>query len=75
MHEASNRPDHRRTPSGHQGEHEPWDQPTPGLLSQSDPESAHATGRPPIWLMIIVVLLLAGVIVLHLTGVVGPGSH
>ena len=75
MHETSNRPDHRPTKSGHRGEQQHREQPTPGVLSQSDPEPARTTGRPPIWLMIIVVLLLAGVIVLHLTGVVGPGSH
>ena len=75
MHEASNRPDHRPTPSGHQGEQEQSEQPVPGLLSQSDPEPARTSGRPPLWLMILVVLLLAAVIVLHLSGAVGPGSH
>lgn len=50
------------------------EQRTPGQLSQSDPEPERATRRPPIWLVVIV-LLIAAVIVLHLTGVAGPGSH
>jgi hypothetical protein len=46
--------------------------PTPGLLSQSDPQPERPTRRPPIWL-IVIVLLVAGVILMHVAGV-GP-SH
>ncbi len=46
------------------------------LLSHSDPPPDAATSnRPPLLLIIIVVLLVTGFVVLHLTGVVGPGSH
>ncbi len=51
------------------------EQHTPGALSQSDPEPKPSTGRVPIWLIVIIVLLVTGFVVLHLTGVVGPGSH
>jgi hypothetical protein len=67
MHQAPHHPpphprDHQRPP-----EHE--EQQKPGLLSQSDPEPARSTWRPPVWLIIIGVLLVAFV-VLHLAG--GP---
>lgn len=75
MHDTSSRPDHRPNPSGHQSEQEQSEQPTSGPLSRSDPEPPRTTGRPPIWLIIIAMLLLAAVIVLHVTGAVGPGSH
>jgi hypothetical protein len=61
-------PGHR--PRAHAAGHTPPQQPR--ALSQSDPEPARSTRRPPIWL-IVVVLLLAGIIVMHLAGV-GP-SH
>jgi hypothetical protein len=51
---------------GHPGE---------GRLSQSDPEPEGSIGRPPIWLIIVFVVLVGGFVVLHLTGVLGPGSH
>ena len=44
-------------------------------LSQSDPEPERTTSRAPIWLVVIIVLLVTGFVVLHLTGVVGPGTH
>jgi hypothetical protein len=67
MHQA--RPDHDPT-------HPPPERDEPRQLSQSDPASnARAGNRPPILLIVIVVLLVTGVVVLHLTGVVGPGSH
>ena len=50
------------------------DQPRP--LSEHDPPSDTTTSRrPPILLVIVVVLLVTGFVVLHLTGVFGPGSH
>jgi hypothetical protein len=46
------------------------------LLSQSDPPGdARAGRRTPILLIIIVALLVTAVVVLHLAGVVGHGSH
>lgn len=60
----------RRHSGGHHGPQQQREQPTPGLLSQSDPDPARPTRRPPIWL-IVIVLLLVGFIALHLAG----GSH
>jgi hypothetical protein len=53
----------------------PDEQPRSGLLSHSDPEPEGSSGKPPIWLIAIIVLLVTGVVVLHLTGVLGPASH
>lgn len=48
----------------------------PGGLSEHDPPTdGSATNRAPLLLVIIVVLIVTGVVVLHLTGVLGPGSH
>jgi hypothetical protein len=74
MHQPPHRHDPSPQPSGHQGGQQ-QEEATPGLLSQSDPDPGPRTGRPPIWLIVIVVLILAAMIVLHLTGAVGPGSH
>lgn len=50
------------------------DKPRP--LSQHDPPTDPATrNRPPVLVIVIVVLVVTGVVVLHLTGVIGPGSH
>jgi hypothetical protein len=49
-------------------------EPEPARLSQSDPEPDNS-GRPPLLLVIGIVLLVAAFVVLHLTGVLGPGSH
>jgi hypothetical protein len=48
----------------------------PGVLSEHDPPADSATTRrPPLLLVIVVVLIVTAVVVLHLTGVLGPGSH
>jgi hypothetical protein len=50
--------------------------PRPGALSEHDPPTdSAATWRPPLLLAIAVVLVVTTVVVLHLTGVLGPGSH
>jgi hypothetical protein len=41
-------------------------------LPENDPESVDR-GGPPIWLVALVVIVVAAVIALHLTGVIGPG--
>ena len=51
----------RPHPGGHHGPQEQHEQPRPGLLSQSDPEAERPTRRPPIWL-IVVLLLVVGFI-------------
>ena len=63
------------TRSPHQRRQDRPEPEPPGPLSQSDPEPDGSTGRAPIWIVIIGVLLVAGFVALHLTGVVGPGSH
>ena len=48
----------------------------PGDLSEHDhPTDSAATNRPPLLLVIAIVLLITAFMVLHLTGVLGPGSH
>ena len=46
----------------------------PGRLSQTDPEP-EPSARRPLWLVVVIVLLVTGFVVLHLTGVFGPGAH
>ena len=48
----------------------------PGALSEHDPTTESAgSNRPPLLLVIVIVLLVIAFAVLHLTGVLGPGSH
>jgi hypothetical protein len=42
-------------------------------LSENDPEPDAGRGGPPVWLVAIVVIVVFALVVLHLTGVVGPG--
>jgi hypothetical protein len=66
-------PDHqpRSHSDGHQPPPEQRAARAPGLLSQSDPDPTRPTRRPPIWL-IVVVLVIAAVILMHIAG---AGSH
>ena len=41
-------------------------------LSENDPEPVRRSG-PPIWLVALFVVVVFALVVLHLTGVVGPG--
>ena len=69
-------PTDHTTTSEHEGTSSKQDPPrTPGLLSQSDPEPERSTSRAPIWLIILIVLLVTGFVILHLTGAVGPAMH
>ncbi len=45
----------------------------PGQAGREKPPGSRPRAR--ILAVIVVVLLVAGMVVLHLTGVVGPGSH
>ena len=65
MHQGRPDQDTARTPSEHDA---------PATLSHSDPSPDSSTG-PPIWLIIIGVLVLAAFVLLHATGVLGPGMH
>lgn len=47
----------------------------PGPLSRGDPEPERSRRRAPVWLVVVIVLLVTGFVVLHLTGVFGPGAH
>jgi hypothetical protein len=46
----------------------------PGL-SENDPAPDHRRGRPPITLLVVIATVVIAVVVLHLTGVIGPDSH
>jgi hypothetical protein len=46
----------------------------PGL-SEKDPVPDPRRGRPPIALLFVIATVVIAVVVLHLTGVIGPGSH
>jgi hypothetical protein len=44
-------------------------------LSENDPAPEDRRGRPPIALLVAIAALVIAVLVLHLTGVIGPGTH
>jgi hypothetical protein len=48
---------------------------TSSRLSEHDPPADATRDRPPYLVIIIVVALVTAVVVLHLAGVVGPGSR
>jgi len=41
-------------------------------LSENDPEPTGRSG-PPVWLIALVAVVVFALVVLHLTGVMGPG--
>jgi hypothetical protein len=43
-------------------------------LSQHDDEEPAGRSGPPVWLVALVVIAVAILVVLHVTGVVGPGA-
>lgn len=48
----------------------------PRPLSEHDPaHDAPTSGRRPVLLISVIVLLVTAFVVLHLTGVVSPGNH
>ena len=46
----------------------------PGL-SENDPVPEDRRGRPPVVLLVVIATLVIAVVALHLTGVIGPGTH
>jgi hypothetical protein len=44
-------------------------------LSENDPAPEQRRNRPPIALFVVIATVVIAVVVLHLTGVIGPGSH
>jgi hypothetical protein len=65
-----------QAPPDHDSPNAPSEPGNSRLLSQSDPPpDTTARSRPPILLVIIVALVVTAVVVLHLSGVVGAGSH
>jgi hypothetical protein len=41
----------------------------------NDPPPERARSRPPIAIVLAIAAIIIAIVVLHLTGVVGPGSH
>jgi hypothetical protein len=66
---------HQSTDADQHPPESPLEPGTPGPLSYSDPEPEASAGRVPLWLVVVIVLLVTGFVVLHLTGVFGPGTH
>jgi hypothetical protein len=48
--------------------------PAPGL-SDGDPTPTGGDGRPPVLIIVAITVVLIAFVVLHLTGIFGPGSH
>ena len=44
-------------------------------LAQSDPPPTSGRSGPPVLLVAVIVAVVVAMVVLHLTGVFGPGSH
>jgi hypothetical protein len=61
-------------PTEHEDQTSP-DHEKPHALSAHDPSHDTDTSRTPLRLIMAVVLVVTGVVVLHLTGLVGPGAH
>ena len=75
MHEAPDRSETAtRVEEGAGRSPEQRGHPGDGPLSQSDPEPEGSIGRPPIWLIIVFVVLVGGFVVLRLTGQVFGAS-
>jgi hypothetical protein len=53
----------------------PQDEPPAPRLSAGDPPPAEGEGRPPVFLIVVIALVVIGFVVLHLAGVLGPGVH
>jgi hypothetical protein len=49
--------------------------PEPRPLSAHDPPPETERGRPPVLLIVVIVVAVLAFMLLHLTGVLGPGSH
>jgi hypothetical protein len=47
----------------------------PRLLSEHDPPSTGTRSGPPVLLVAVIVIVMIAFVVLHLTGIVGPGGH
>jgi hypothetical protein len=74
MRHPPQQPQHSTDPEHHPPQ-SPFEPGTSGLLSDTDPEPEASAGRSPLWLVVVIVLLVTGFVVLHLTGVLGPGAH
>lgn len=44
-------------------------------LSENDPQPQRSRGGRPVMLVVAIVIAVLILVALHLTGVVGPGSH
>jgi|GEM_PF-6198505 len=76
MHQTPHRPNPLGHSPGHRPPQEHREQQRPGSLSQSDPEpESPRRSRTAVWLVVGFVVLVSALVVLHLTGVAGPGAH
>jgi hypothetical protein len=44
-------------------------------LSDHDPAPDGRRGRPPLLVAVVIAVVVTAIVVLHLIGVLGPGSH